>query len=319
MRTARALSQPYQRGLALAELLVAMAIGALVTLLAFTLLVAVKHSHLALTDAAHVDDAGRFALAAIERAARQGGMVAWEEPGAGDEDRARARTPGVMGLDAASLSSDAEALINPRPPAINGSDILALRFAGSDDGAVTSCAGFQVHKGKDGWSIFYVGRNRRGEPELRCKYHGASQWTADAVVGGVDSFQVLYGIDTDAVADGVPNRYVSATEIVAMDAVLGLDGSSDAERLRDRARKTHWKRVASIKIALMLHGERSMGPATSIGPSLYKLFGAAYDDAMGGADAGTRLTPGQLAQPLRPRERRVFSSTILLRNRAGAP
>ena len=48
-----------------------------------------------------------------------------------------------------------------------------------------------------GWSIFYVAANGDGEAELRCKYRGASGWGADAIVRGVDSFQVLYGVDTD--------------------------------------------------------------------------------------------------------------------------
>ncbi|QYF93889.1 PilW family protein [Massilia sp. PAMC28688] len=299
-----------QRGLGLAELLVAMAIGALVTLLSFTLLLAARSGQLRLAEAAHVDDAGRFALSAIERAVRQGGLAHWERAG----DASLARAPAAVGLDAASLSSGTVALSSPLPATVNGSDVLALRFAGSQDGSVVNCAGFTVPATREGWSIFYVGRSARGIAELRCKYQGAGNWSADALVAGVDSFQVLYGLDTDAVPDGVPNRYVNATDIHGRDAALALDGANDTERQRDRLRKTHWKRVVTVKVALMLHGERASGAA---GPSLYELFGAAYSQFAGGSDQGTRLLRTDLAPSLRQRERRVFRSTILLRNHMG--
>lgn len=302
-----------QRGLTIVELLVAVALGTLVTLLAVTLLVSASAGYAAHTDAASIDDAGRFALAALERAARQSGLEDWERADAAAADPAG--PPHITGLDAASLSSDGDALSNPRPAAVNGSDVLALRFAGSGgpggDGSVSTCAGFSVGAGQDGWSIFYVGLGAGGEPELRCKYRGANNWSAEAVVAGVDSFQVLYGLDTDAVPDGQANRYLTASAILALDAGLRLDGGSDEALARERMRKTHWKRVASIKVALVLHGARrskSVG-----GPTVFNLFGAAYSGAAG-SDVGVRIDKTDMAPPLRDRERRSFSTTILLRN-----
>lgn len=278
-----------QHGLSIAELLVAVAIGTLISLLAVTLLVSASSSYIAHTEAANLDDAGRFALSALERAARQTGYADWERADAVPDP---AGPPPIMGLDAASLSSDTTGISDPRPAAVNGSDVLALRFAGSGDGSATTCAGFSVGAGQDGWSIFYVGNSARGEPELRCKYRGANGWSAEAVVAGVDSFQVLYGLDTDAAPDGQANSYVTASAINGLGAAW-------------------WKRVASVKVSLVLHGaqrSKSVG-----GPPAYNLFGPAYSAAAGG-DVGVRISKADIAPALRERVRRTYSSTILLRN-----
>ncbi len=303
-----------EQGITITELLVAVAIGVLVTLLAVSVMASASAGYIAHTEAAQVDDAGRFAIAALERAAQQTGFADRDHDDAAGQDDAFAQAP-LMGLDAASLSSDSEALANPRPAAVNGSDVLALRFAGSGtgsgDGSATTCAGFSVGTGQDGWSIFYVGKNAKGEPELRCKYRGANGWSAEAVVAGVDSFQVLYGIDTDAVADGQTNQYVTASAIAALDAALALDGQTAEDRAREHMRKSWWKRVASIKVALVLHGaQRSKGARGAV---VFDLFGPAYSRAAGG-DVGVRINPASMAPSLRERERRLFSSTILLRN-----
>lgn len=309
-----------QRGFTVAELLIAVVIGVLVTLLAVTLLLTSNAGFVAQAQAASVDEAGRFALASIERAAHQAAFVDWEreDMAAGEDPAAPAR---IRGLDAASLPPSSAALADARLDAVNGSDILALRFAGAGpdegDGSMTTCAGFSVGAGQDGWSIFYVGRSAAGDVELRCKYKGTNKWSAEAVIAGVDSFQVLYGVDTDTVADGTANRYLSASEINALDTALALDGATDAERARDQMRKTWWKRVASIKVALVLHGARPSRDAS--GAAVIDLFGVAYSKAAGAVDRGTRLTKAGLAPELRERERRTFSATILLRNPQSGP
>ena len=302
-----------QRGLSLVELMVAVAIGTLVTLLAVTLLISAQTSYVAHTEAARVDDAGRFALSVLERAARQTGLADWDEAQVANANATGALP--IMGLDAASLSSDSAGINNPRPAAINGSDVLALRFAGvgsaEGDGSATTCAGFSVGRGQEGWSIFYVGASAKGEPELRCKYRGNNSWSAEAVVGGVDSFQVLYGLDTDTAPDGQANRYLNASAINALDAALALDGSSEDERMRQYLGKTHWKRVTSVKVALVLHGAQRSKIVGA--PAAWHLFGEAYSNAAVG-DTGVRIDQAKLTPALRERERRVFSSTILLRN-----
>ncbi|HEY0060489.1 MAG TPA: PilW family protein [Telluria sp.] len=307
-----------QRGVTLVEMMIALTLGLLVVLFASTLLLASHGAYTAQTQAASVDDAARFALAAIEHAARQSAYVDWERSDAGS-DPDPASEPPVHGLDAASLVPAAHALNDPRPAAINGSDILALRFSGAGpdegDGSVTTCAGFSVGAGQQGWSIFYVGLSAGGRAELRCKYQGTNNWSADAVVGGVDSFQVLYGVDTDAVADGVANSFLSASAVNEMDRALAGEGETAAERERDRLRKSWWRRVASIKVALILHAEGALDHGD--GPRMLHAFGNWYSQVRGDSDTGTRLDRDAMDPSLRQRAHRVFSATILLRNRTG--
>jgi type IV pilus assembly protein PilW len=306
----------HARGLGMAELMVAMAVGLLVLLLAAAMLVASNRAYVAQADAAEVEEGGRYALEAIARAARQAAFVNWDsgETGIGHDPTA---APRIAGLDDHAVTRASNAIDQPVAGAVNGSDVLALRFAGAGaaggDGSMTSCAGFSVGHAGEGWSIFYVATAATGDAELRCKYRGAAGWGADAIVGGVDSFQVLYGLDTDAPPDGLANLYVRAGVVQALDDALLLAGADAPARERDLRRKTHWKRIASLKVGLVLHGhKRSPSPA---GPAVYDLFGRAYADAQGASDVGTRISEAQLPEDLRARERRLFATTIVLRNR----
>lgn len=282
-----------QRGLGMAELLVALAIGMLVTLTAATLLLSAQASYVAHTDAARVDDAGRFALSVLERATRQTGFIDWEGDQAGG---AAVGAPAIVGLDAASLSSDSAGIDITRPAAVNGSDVLALRFdgnaPGSGDTAMKNCAGASVPADGPGagWNIFYVANDGLGEPELRCKYRTGSGWNSDALVRGVDGFQVLYALDNDPV-DNAPRRFISAGAVA-----LAPDG---------------WRRVSALKVGLLLRGSQA-GPARA---RRYDLFGASDVDA---ADSGVRIEEDRLPEASRGLLRRVYTATVFLRNRGGS-
>jgi len=230
---------------------------------------------------------------------RQAGAVDADTVADPAADGAPAR---LAGLDARTLSRATAGIDDPLPAAVNGSDVLAVRFPG--DASAVDCAGFPVAAGEEGWSIFYVARNGEGEAELRCKYRGAAHWSADAVVGGVDGFQVLYGVDTDDPPDGVANRYVNAAALDAFDA--GLAGLPPAEFNR----RTHWKRVVGVRVGLLLHGSRTT--RTDPGSARFDLLGAGYADAAGADDPGSSLTESGMTPDLRRRERRLFTFTVAL-------
>jgi len=316
-----------QRGATIVELMVALTVGMLVLLMAGAMLLSANAAYLAQVEAAALDDAGRYALELITRAARQASFVNWER----DDDSADASMApaGLRGLDARTLARASNAIDgadNPPGDVVNGSDVLALRFAGAGnaaggDGSVLNCAGFGVGRYQEGWSIFYVGRNAAGEAELRCKYRANVSWSADAIVGGIDTFQVLYGLDTDTPADGVANEYVSAAVLDERDAALLLPAPTAADpqaHERERLRRTHWKRVTSIRVALLIHAPRRGLPGGE--SRVFDLFGRAYSVAAAGADAGVRLDEAQLPGEARQRARKLFAATVLLRNApAGAP
>jgi type IV pilus assembly protein PilW len=301
------------RGMAMAELLISMAIGLAVVLGAGALLVSANRSYVAQVEGAAQDDGGRFALELLGRALRQASYVDWEQvdPAVGLDAAAPAR---LAGLDDKSIVKTANGIDDPLPGAVNGSDVLAVRFTGAGaapdgDGSVTSCAGFPVHAHQEGWSIFYVSRNAQGEAELRCKYRGGGSWGADAVVAGVDGFQVLYGVDLDPTPDGIANRYVNASALAALDATLVLTGATPAERAQELRRRTWWKRIVSVKVGLLLHGAKAGQDAL---PARYDLFGPAYGAAQGDADRGTRLRLSDLDGAAGAREHTLFAATFVL-------
>jgi type IV pilus assembly protein PilW len=296
------------RGLSLAEMLVAMALGLATVLIAGRLLLLATRAQAAQAASSALDDGGRYAAELLGRAVRQAGYVDPALLAAPDAAALFDAAPAfVAGYDARSLSRTSNALDDPLPDQVNGSDVLALRFAGAGpvpggDGSMVGCAGVAVAQGEQGWSIFYVARNAEGEAELRCKYHGAANWSADALVSGVDGFQVLYGLDTDSPPDGVPNRYLNADAIRALDATLPAALPPD-----EFNRLTHWKRVASVRIGLLLHASRPTREDTSA--SVYRLLGPGASNP---GDAGSVLDEAAFAPEQRRRERRLFSMTFAL-------
>ncbi|MRW87402.1 pilus assembly protein PilW [Pseudoduganella sp. FT26W] len=295
-------------GWGMIEFLVAIALGLLVTLLASGLLAASGSNYRNHSDNMWLTDGGRYALQVMAQSIRQSAYVNWDQDVAPPELDANAPAS-VAGLDAATITRSSEGISEPLPAVANGSDVLALRFTGSGagatgDGSSVNCAGFGVAGETRGWNIFYVGADAGDEPELRCKYRSASGWGGDAVVRGVDSFQVLYGVDTDTPLDGVPNVYLNATALKALDDPAASDFNQ----------KTYWKRVCSIRLALLLHGDGNSRADTV--NTRFDLFDAAYSDAHP-EDVGVRVVEDRLPPLQRLRARRLLSMTVALRNRDG--
>lgn len=303
-----------QAGVGLVEMMVALGLGLVVTLAASAMLLLANRDFSHHAANTRLDDGGRYALELMAQALRQ---AAWAdlEGGAPPADGA----PGIGGLDNRTLPRMAHGLAGALPAdaiGAGGSDVLAVHFGGlgggGGDGSVVDCAGFAIGAGEPGWSIFYVGIADDGETELRCKYRAASgSWNADAVVRGVDTFQVLYGVDTDEPRDGVPNRYLDATGVQALDAALVPAGATPAEQAHDLHRRSHWKRIAAVRVALLLHGEAQSRTGTL--PVRYELFGGPAEPD----DPGALVDEAALPEALRWRARRLFEQAVQLRNLDG--
>lgn len=314
----------HQCGLTLVELMISIALGLMVVLAATALLVSSKTAYLSQDDGAQMQETARFALENISRSVRQVGYENWDKD---TQDAPFVTTPvmeaNLGGLDAMSVSSTSTAIDSPLSANVNGSDILALRFFGVDkpgtnvaDGSIADCAGYGISapatsgsaEQDRGWSIYYVANSTTdGVPELRCKYRaeasGTFSWNSEAIARGVESFQVLYGVDTDG--DRIANQFMTATQVNALDTGLGLAGTALNQ-------KTYWKKITSIKVALLLRGSqtRKVDPATKT----YNLFGPMYSTANAAHDVGTQIAESSLAADVRQRVRNVYVATIQFRN-----
>lgn len=310
-------------GLTLVELMVSMVIGMFVVLAATALVVAGKSAYVTQDEDARMEETGRYALDLIARAVRQTAYENWDSDG-GAIQASQTASPNIRGLDARTLKESTEGIDGALKSPVNGSDVLSLRFFGAGvgehgDGSMLNCAGFGIpehapNSAPDdgrGWSIFYVAKESTGEPALYCKYRGAKSFATAAIASGVESFQVLYGMDIDG--DGLPNRYVTATEVDAFDDALVPTGADETARALDRNRKSWWKKIVALKVALLLRGGQGSGRAG--GPVQFDLFGKDYGEAHARSDTGTRIRVEDLPGGGN-RLRKIFSQIIWLHNRA---
>lgn len=315
-----------QSGLTLVELMISVTIGLLVVLAATGLVISTKALFVSQTDGNDTQDTARFGLDNISRSLRQVGYVNY------DFTNSPQITPDIAGadlagMDANSVSATSDDISSPLNTAVNFSDVLAVRFYGSGntgngDGTMSNCAGFSVPAPVSvntadqdrGWSIYYVANDANNEPELVCKYYDAvsGKWSAQAIINGVESFQVLYGLDTSTPTDGLANKYLTAADINALDSALVLTGTTAADKAKDLNRKTFWKKILIVKVALLVRGkENARADATT---STYNLFGADYATANSTNDKGTTIKEADLPADTLKRIRKVYSATVQLRN-----
>lgn len=123
--------------------------------------------------------------------------------------------------------------------------------------------------------VFYVGMGTTG-PSLFMR-----QGAADAIelVEGVENMQVLYGEDTDATPDNIPNRYVAATDVI------------------------DFANVVAVRVSILLRSVKQLPWRTDKNETYL----------LGGMDNDTAV---RVKSPTDKRLRKVMSTTIKVRNRA---
>lgn len=292
------------QGSSLIELLIASGLSCGVVLAAISTLQTANVSFIWQEQAAMLQDSGSYAVTLIQQAFSQ---IAYVDYTQDINQRYQIPETGtVWGADARTVKSGDFSANAFDQHAVNGSDVLVIRFPGSAalaNGSAVNCAGFIVNRVASpveidrGWSIFYVARNSYGEPELRCKYRGNTEWDSQAIVSGVESFQVLYGIDTDG--DGLANQYLNASAINKLDAEKNTTGS-------------HWTEVAAVRISLLMHAPDKVSRNDTA--DKFDLFGSDYADAHGHKDPGSRILRNNLPLESRSWYRHIVQSIIYLRN-----
>lgn len=313
-----------QRGLTLIELMVSVALALLVTLAALGVLLFSRQGGSAMEQATTLRDNARFATELVRRIALQAGFESPTEStstrqsfitGGSEDNSLSADISGinnalvVAGTDplAAShgnRSSACGTMTDTR--CVNGSDVLVLRYQGTADGSMINCAGVAVGDALTAadrpMSAFHVKVSHSGEPTLTCTHRKADGSFADVeLVEGVESFQVLYGVDgvapgqatTTTTPPTLVTRYLRADQMV----VSG----------QPAATQNNWRRVRAIRVGMVLRGPPGSA-ITSAAQDLYplgeKLFNA--------QDAFSKLTT-----PADGRLRQAVTFTVHLRNYQG--
>jgi type IV pilus assembly protein PilW len=229
MNTLRATLNPRrQRGMSLVELLVAMAIGLVITVVIANLFIGTKQTYRTQDDLSRMQENLRFAFQVIGRTVRQAGYRA-------DWHRTMEYVYGV------GLSP----IDGTNATGVNNSDTIIVRFQGSGtgtsavncvstnscagaDGRVLDCLGNRVDRQMGpgtGLNITYV-ENRievrnggaNGGPALFCSINQGVSWTE--IVPDIEDMQVLYGEKTGPIA---VDRYLAAGTVgLSMVQVLNL-------------------------------------------------------------------------------------------------
>ena len=283
-----------QIGLTLVEMMVAMAISLLIALAAVSALIVARQGFTTVDVSSQLRDNARFSADLVQRLAVQAGyqddLFASKKASTAEKEDANI-APGVYGFNNALLSTTAPLTESTQRSEDNGSDILILRYqtaetfpgSGTADGSIIDCSGqspsaVATSKGDSIYSILHVA-TVGNEPSLMCTYLDSATNTVTTVpiVQGVESFQVLYGVDNvvDGKTDSVPDEYVRA----------------DEEKLGNAsATNENWRRVRSLRIGMVLRGAANSLLEKPAEDETFYAFGKGTNSA-GGAP-GSALSPG---------------------------
>lgn len=255
----------HQRGFSLLELMVALALGLLISAAAIQLFLANQISMNFQRGMNDVQANGRFAIDQMVHDIRLAGLS--------PASASTSNTGGVVGLPfqaadipglpnaSTALNRNATALTSGAGAVtglLSASDQLVVQYLAQND--TVDCEGNAVAAGRFLVARYFVRADTDGTPSLACDGGNHDGTTLDAVVGrqygdngavllpGVDSFQVLYGVD-DRIVTGAANgaariaRYIDAGTYNALPA----------------PRPT----ILAVRIGLYLH---SMDRATTVPP-----------------------------------------------------
>lgn len=327
---ARSRAVPWQRGMTLIELLVAMTIGLVITIAAVSTLIMGRTGYTAVESTSQLLDSERLAVDLLTRLLVQAGYQDLAAPKLATRAVAAALgqdpEPDLYGWNNAAYTEPSSLAMTTitdiqdgdRPgkcgaatstACVNGSDVLVVRFQGTNagDDSMLNCQGTAQPGLSTGnlderaLNILFVDRDASGEPALYCaEYdHAGAAWRAkQMVVPGVEAMQLLFGVDnvvagtapTAGGQDTIVDRWLRADEIKVSANPI--------------ATRENWRRVRAVRIGLVLRGP--VGSAIERKTVTLNPLGPAF---VAGGDTGSAL-----AVAADGRLRRVANFTVHIRN-----
>jgi len=265
-----------QNGLTLVELLIAMVLGLVVLLVVGQIYLSGRQSYRTQTGFGGMQENGRFALFFLQRDIRMAGFPRDQGPGgafSGAEtgfNTVRTTDGGAGGSDQIEVQYNSfgtvPVVLDSVPAGLQAQVTENSTFANSARDCLGNAGGATV-----------INRYWIANGSLMCLGNGDA--TAREIVSGVESMQILYGVDTDG--DLVPNVYRRADQVAG-----------------------GWPNVVAVRVGLLLNSQEPVyeSPDTT----WYAVLDAAPLQA---ADITTTPLDERLFA------RRVFVTTIVIRNR----
>ena len=289
-----------QLGLTLVELLVSMVISLLIFMAASAFFLSSSRTSATQDAATLLNDNARYLTEIITKNIQQAGYQNYTADSAGAKVRREVAAldgqPDIRGYNnSAAGSSLNNGAHNRSTNRVNNSDTLIVRFQGSStstaaDGTMIDCLG-RPQPAPDAatdraYSIFEVQTSSTGEPELRCKYKNVATnlFTTEPIVRGVETFQLMYGVDTNG--DSFVDAWRNAEQVDAAN---------------------QWFKVRSVRVGMVLRSPNRSTVASTA--QTYMPLGTNFSQALG-TDPGSSFTVGADDGRLR----RVVTFTVNLRN-----
>lgn len=314
-----------QRGLTLIELLVALALGSLIVLAAVAALTVSRQGFLTVDASAQLRDNARFATSIIRRLATQAAYKDFKYASTSASSAFKVGSsavslvePNIKGFNNAAYDVQlVDGTTNTvATTGLNNSDMLVVRYQmgtvtktdGTEgpDQTMIDCSGATstataATESERMISVFYVAEDQ-GEPTLMCAWLDGTTWKQQPLVQGVESLQLLFGVDgvtagaapgASSSSDTVPEQYLRADQLVASTTV---------------GTNANWDRVRSIRVGMVMRGPSGSSSERTV-PAQYPLGPQGLMNSAN--DAGSTFaskTDGRLRQ--------TTTFTIHLRNAA---
>lgn len=193
------------RGFTLVELLIALTIGLLITVLISQVFVGSKRAYATTDDLSRMQENMRYAHDLLGRSVRMASYMS----APGNLQVSFDTYPGQFdGANSAVAGADGTT---------NNPDSITLKFQGTADGATVDCLGNVVAENAISTNIFTV-ETVNGVPSLTCKLLAAN--TPTVLVTDVDNMQILYGEELNG--DFNADHYVPATLVADMNRVVSI-------------------------------------------------------------------------------------------------
>jgi type IV pilus assembly protein PilW len=293
------------RGFTLLELMVALAIGALLIAGVLRIFQSNKQTYRLQDALSRVQENARFSTMILREKVRQAGFKAEHEEVeevvfppltrnglTSEEPPSLVYSLGNISLAAAQVVAGTDDNADASDNIRDGTDTVLVRYQGARDGTTRDCIGNLVPANNLQIDLYYV--NDR-DTALHCAScdtacQGGQPATDQTLVEGLESLQILYGLVTD------PNSFHDVRSDCFIDA-----SNVVTTTVSDCTSGLNFSQVASVRAGLLLQTPGNTGR-----------FLRDHDDTATYDVAGTDVTVNDTQEH---RVRRVFATTIGLRNR----